>query len=124
MSNDKKDNLFRKLVKPNESSASETVPETVAEPSTSDGAEQPAAPSPAPPEAGSPPPSSRPRSSKKKDEPRGKRRHEDYVQANAYVPKTVHKAVHKQLVDMDGWDYSTLVTDLLKKWLKSRGVSA
>ncbi len=124
MSGDKKGNLFKNLVKLNEPSAPAAIPEAAEEPSDSEVAEQPADPSPAPPEAGSPPPSSRARSSKKREEPKGKRGREDYVQANAYVPKTVRKAVDKQLIDMDGWDYSTLVTDLLQKWLKSRGVSA
>lgn len=123
MSGDKKGNLFKNLVKLNEPSAPEARPEAAEEPSASEVADQTAPPSPAPPEASSSIPSSRARSLKKKEEPKGKRGREDYVQANAYVPKTVRKAVDKQLIDMDGWDYSTLVTDLLKKWLKSRGVS-
>lgn len=124
MSDDKKGNLFKNLVKLNEPSTPEAGPEAAEEPLASEVAGHPATPSPAPPDASSSIPSSRARSSKKKQEPKGKRGREDYVQANAYVPKTVRKEVDKQLIDMDGWDYSTLVTDLLTKWLKSRGVSA
>jgi hypothetical protein len=29
----------------------------------------------------------------------------------------------KTILDVEGLDYSTLVEDLLRKWLKSRGVS-
>ena len=61
---------------------------------------------------------------KKKPEPiTGKRANPDYCQANAYVPKSVRRAVDKALLDIDDLDYSTLITDLLRKWLKSRGVS-
>lgn len=124
MSGDKRGNLFQKLVKLNEPSAPEAVTEAAEEPLVNEVAEQTTPPSPSPPKASTSVASSRARPSKKKEEPKGKRGREDYVQANAYVPKTVRRAVDKQLVDMDGWDYSTLVTDLLMKWLKSRGVSA
>ena len=60
---------------------------------------------------------------KKIPEPaKGKRGDPGYCQANAYVPKTVRKAVDKALIDIDDMDYSSLVTELLRKWLKSRGV--
>jgi hypothetical protein len=64
------------------------------------------------------------RTSRKKPEPiKGKRENPDYCQANAYVPKSVRRAVEKALLDIEGLDYSTLVTDLLRKWLKTRGVA-
>lgn len=53
----------------------------------------------------------------------GKRNHPDYCQANAYLPKSVRKAVERALLDIEGKDYSDLVEELLRKWLKSRGVS-
>ncbi len=83
-------------------------------------------------EAGDPPPSpaplptAKPKGSAGKtraEAPKGKRDHPDYCQANAYVPKTLRKAVDKALLDIDGLDYSTLVTDLLRKWVKTQGVS-
>ena len=61
---------------------------------------------------------------RKKAEPvKGKRDNADYCQANAYVPKKLRKAVDRQLLDIDGLDYSSLIEDLLRKWLKSRGVA-
>lgn len=126
MSDTKKKNLFDGLAKLNKPPISETEPDTVAEVAAGDDVEETSPPSPALPEVGSSNPSSRPRSTQKtqkKEEPKGKRGRKDYVQANAYVPKVVRKEVDKQLIDMEGMDYSTLVTELLTKWLKSRGVS-
>lgn len=82
------------------------------------------------PVAAAPPPSSaelvlpKHTPSRKKREPvKGKRENPDYCQANAYVPKSLRRAVEKTILDIDGLDYSSLVEDLLRKWLKSRGVS-
>ena len=56
----------------------------------------------------------KPSAAKKKPEPvKGKRDNPDYCQANAYVPKTLRRAVDKALFDVEGLDYSTLVEDLL-----------
>jgi hypothetical protein len=78
-------------------------------------------PSPAPPEAAK----AKPQAGRRKAEPvSGKRGNPDYCQANAYVPKAVRRAVDKALFDIEGLDYSSLVENLLRKWLKSRGVSA
>jgi hypothetical protein len=75
----------------------------------------------------SPAPADRPKTksvSKKPPEPaKGKRENPDYCQANSYISKTIRRAVEKELIDIEGLDYSTLVEDLLRKWLKSRGVS-
>jgi hypothetical protein len=77
-------------------------------------------PSPALPEAVTP----KAAPTRKKAEPaKGKRENPDYCQANAYVPKKLRRAVDKALFDVEGLDYSSLVEDLLRKWLKSRGVS-
>jgi hypothetical protein len=77
-------------------------------------------PSPALPE----PARKKPAPSRSKPETvKGKRVHPDYCQANAYIPKKLRRAVDKALFDLEGMDYSTLVEDLLRKWLKSRGVS-
>jgi len=66
----------------------------------------------------------RPSSPKMKTEPpKGKRGDPDYCQANAYVPKNLRRAVERALCDIEGLDYSSLVADLLREWLKSRGVS-
>ncbi len=62
-------------------------------------------------------------SRKQPESPKGKRGNPAYCQANAYVPKTLRRAVEKALLDLEGVDYSTLITDLLRKWLKARGVS-
>jgi hypothetical protein len=51
----------------------------------------------------------------------GKSSDPDFVQTTAYVEEAVHIAVRKALLDMKGMDYSSLVNDLLKKWVKSRG---
>jgi hypothetical protein len=89
-------------------------------------AAEPAPPSPAPVDASPPAEAAKPKPSArgKKTEPTpGKRHHPDYCQANAYVPRKLRRAVDRALLDIDGLDYSTLVEDLLRKWLKARGVS-
>jgi hypothetical protein len=110
----KKENLFAKLA------AQQPKPESEA----ADVSVEPVAPEPPPspaPEVAKP----KAATARKKSEPvKGKRENPAYVQANAYVPKTVRKAVDKALFDIEGLDYSSLVEDLLRKWLKSRGVSA
>jgi hypothetical protein len=111
MSDKKKENLFAKLAAQQVKAADAAV-----------AVETPPAdtPSPALPEPARAKPSP-----KKKAEPlKGKRDHPDYCQANAYVPKKLRKAVDKALLDHDDLDYSTLVEDLLRQWLKSQGVSA
>jgi hypothetical protein len=111
MSDKKRENLFAKLAVQSERAASEeaAAADAVA-------AETP----PALPVAVTP----KPAATKKKPEPaKGKRGNPDYCQANAYVPKSLRRSVDRVLLDMEDMDYSTLVTDLLRKWLKSRGVS-
>lgn len=54
---------------------------------------------------------------------RGKRDNPEYVQANAYLPKRLRRAVDRVLIDRDDLDYSTLVEDLLRQWLKAQGVT-
>lgn len=113
MSDKKKENLFARLAQQN-AQASRDELSIKADPPADD-----SPPSPAPPAA-------KPKSStpKQKPEPaRGKRDNPDYCQANAYVPKSLRKAVDRALLDIDGLDYSSLVTDLLRKWLKTRGAS-
>jgi hypothetical protein len=62
--------------------------------------------------------------SRKKPEPvRGKRQNPDYCQANCYVPKNLRRSVDRALLDIEGLDYSSLVEELLRKWLKSRGAA-
>jgi hypothetical protein len=114
MSGNKKEAMFAKLVaqqaKPVQDEAV-AVNEPMAEESP---------PSPAPP----PPVRTKAATGKPKAEKtKGKRDDPDYCQANAYVPKKLRRAVDKALLDIDDLDYSTLVTELLRKWVKSRGVS-
>jgi hypothetical protein len=107
MSDNKKEAMFAKLANMRQPAAE--VPAAADVP-----------PSPAPAEAARP----KPPAAKKKPEPvKGKRDNPDYCQANAYVPKALRRSVDRVLLDIDGLDYSTLVEDLLRKWLKSRGVS-
>ena len=61
-------------------------------------------------------------SSKRNIKIKGKRENPDFVQANAYIPKKLRRAVEHALLDIEQ-DYSTLVEDLLRQWLKSRGIS-
>src|SRR5438132_7067851 len=111
MSNSKRETMYAKLaaqqVKPLQEEAEPAV-----EPAAEDTPPSPALPEPA-----------RKKSRQKPEMVKGKREHPDYCQANAYVPKRLRRAVDKALLDMEGMDYSTLVEDLLRKWLKSRGVS-
>jgi hypothetical protein len=79
-----------------------------------------APPSPALPAAARPKPSA---ARKQPELVKGKRDNPDYCQANAYVPKNIRRAVDRLLIDLDGLDYSTLVEDLLRKWLKSKGIA-
>jgi len=114
MSESKKENLFAKL-------AGQQTRALVHEEPAAPVVVAPAdtAPSPAPVEA-----KQKPSPAKKKPEPvKGKRDNPNYCQANAYVPKSLRRAVDKALFDVEGLDYSSLIEDLLKKWLKSRGVS-
>ena len=113
MSNSKKENLFANLAKQQTPMIHEEPVAPVVTP--------PAATphSPAPVEA-----KPKPSAAKTKPDPvKGKRDNPNYCQANAYVRKTLRRAVDKALFDVEGLDYSTLVEDLLTKWLKSRGVS-
>ena len=113
MSDNKKENLFANLAKQQTPMVHEEPAAAVAIPQ----ADTP--PSPAPVEA-----KQKTSAVKKKPEPvKGKRDNPDYCQANAYVPKRLRRAVDKALFDVDGLDYSTLIEDLLRKWIKSRGVS-
>lgn len=114
MSDRKRDAMFAKLAQQHARANPEPAVATAESPAAE------ALPSPAPPEA-----TANPRAGRKKpQEPvRGKRAHPDYCQANAYIPRSLRRAVEKALLDTDGLDYSTLVAELLRKWLKSQGVS-
>jgi hypothetical protein len=113
MTASKKENLFAKLAVQNAKAAHDE--ETIAAP-----VEEVADPSPALPE----PVKQKPAPARKKPEQvKGKRDNPDYCQANAYILKRIRRAVDRQLLDIEGMDYSSLVEDLLRKWLKSRGVS-
>lgn len=115
MSDKKPEGMFAKLAQQQAKAAPEEAaskPETVVEHTP---------PSPALPVADK----SKRSTAKAKPEPvKGKRNHPDYCQANSYVPKKLRRAVEKQLLDIEGMDYSDLIEELLEKWLKSRGVSA
>lgn len=50
----------------------------------------------------------------------GKSSNPEFVQVTAYVEDAVHVAVKKALLDLKDTDFSDLVNDLLKKWVKSR----
>jgi hypothetical protein len=83
-------------------------------------AETAANPSPAPLP---PAPESRkqPTDKRKPGRPKGgKSSNPEFVQATAYVEEAVLIAVKKALLDERGADFSSLVNDLLKKWVKSR----
>ena len=78
-------------------------------------------PSPALPPVVEPPPK-RPVERRKPGRPKGgKSSNPEFVQTTAYVEESVHIAVKKALLDVRDMDYSSLVNDLLKKWVKSRG---
>jgi hypothetical protein len=114
MSSSKRESMFAKLAaqqaKPLQEEAAPAD-----EPAADDTPPSPALPEPAPQKSAP--------SRSKRETVKGKRVHPDYCQANAYIPKRLRRAVDKALFDMEGMDYSTLVEDLLRKWLKSRGVS-
>jgi hypothetical protein len=112
MTEKKKENLFAKLAQQN------AVRDDAAAAGVASAEDTP--PSPAPADK----PKTKPASKKTPEPARGKRYDPDYCQANAYVPKSVRRAVEKAILDVEGLDYSTLIEDLLRKWLKSRGVSA
>lgn len=114
MTDKKKENLFATLAKQQRPAVHEEPAAAAVLPPPED-----TPPSPAPVEVKPKPPAA-----KKKPEPvKGKRDDPNYCQANAYVPKTLRRSVEKALLDIEGLDYSTLIEDLLRKWLKSRGVS-
>lgn len=114
MSDRKKEAMFAKLAQHH----ARTNPEPDAAAAEAPAVDTP--PSPAPPE----PVLAQPPARKRKAEPvAGKRSNPAYCQANAYIPKALRRAVDKVLLDMDGMDYSSLVEELLRKWLKARGVS-
>ncbi|MEW4571300.1 hypothetical protein AB1L88_25790 [Tautonia sp. JC769] len=127
MNASKKENLFARLAQQtakHEDSGPATEPVTqppAPEPVAIEPPPSPAPPEPAPSEERKP----KPAPVKRKTEPvTGKRTNPEYCQANAYVPKALRREVDRALLDIDGLDYSTLVEDLLRKWLKSNGVSA
>lgn len=78
-------------------------------------------PYPALPPAAEPSPK-QPAERRKPGRPKGgKSSNPEFVQTTAYVEESVHIAVKKALLDVKDMDYSSLVNDLLKKWVKSRG---
>jgi hypothetical protein len=83
-------------------------------------AEDTSPPSPAPPPAK--PKTPQPAAEKRKPgRPKGgKSSDPEFVQVTAYVEESVHIAVKKALLDVKGMDFSDLVNDLLRKWVKSR----
>ena len=126
MSGNKKENLFARLAQ--QTARAETTPPAeiaVADPRPVAAADA-ALPSPAPPpSAPAEPPRPKPAAARRKAEPvTGKRTNPEYCQANAYLPKHLRREVERALLDIEGLDYSSLVEDLLRKWLKSRGISA
>jgi hypothetical protein len=84
------------------------------------GGSEPPPPSPAPPiEAARTPKAIIPK--RKAGRPKGgKSSDPDFVQTTAYVEEAVLIAVKKSLLDDRSMDFSSLVNDLLKKWVKSR----
>jgi hypothetical protein len=113
MSDNKKENLFAKLAAQNAQAVRHQA-ETAEPPPAND---PPPSPAPA---------SARPKTLPVKKKPEtvtGRRANPDYCQANAYVLKSVRRSVDRALLDIEGLDYSSLVEDLLIKWLKSRRVS-
>ena len=83
-------------------------------------ATEPPPPSPAPLPAASEPPKASAEKKKPGRPKGGKSSNPEFVQTTAYVEEAVHIAVKKALLDLKGMDYSGLVNDLLKKWVKSR----
>jgi hypothetical protein len=114
MTDKKKENLFASLARQQTAKA---VQEDAAAAGVAPVEDTPPSPAPVGPAKTKP-------ASKKPPEPaKGKRDNPDYCQANAYVPKSLRRAVEKAILDVEGLDYSSLVEDLLRKWLKSRGVA-
>ncbi len=111
MTDRKKENLFAKLAQQN------AVRDDAAAGGVSAVEDTP--PAPAPDDR----PKSKPAAKKPPEPAKGKRDNPEYCQANAYVPKSLRRAVEKAILDVEGLDYSTLVEELLRKWLKSRSVS-
>lgn len=125
MSASKKENLFAKLAqqtaRAEAAPSAETLPPEERPAESADDAPPPlpASEPAAPIEQAKP----RPAAARKKPEPvSGKRTNPEYCQANAYVPKALRKEVDRALLDIEGLDYSSLVEDLLRKWLKSKGI--
>jgi hypothetical protein len=108
----KKENLFAKLAAQNSRAVRD------------DGATGDATPANPPPPSPAPAAPTRTKAGggKKPEQVKGKRVHPDYCQANAYLPRALRREVDKALIDLDGQTYSGLVEDLLRKWLKSRGI--
>lgn len=124
MSDRKKENLFAKLAQQN--ARAEAAAPAEAAPAVEPTPEADTSPSPAP-VAATPAetPKAKPAATRKKAEPvAGKRNNPEYCQANAYLPKALRREVERALLDIEGMDYSSLVEDLLRKWLKSKGMSA
>ena len=77
-------------------------------------------PSPAPPAVNAELPHV-PAAKRKPGRPKsGKSSNPEFVQVTAYVEESVHLAVKKALVGVRDTDFSDLVNELLKKWVKSR----
>jgi hypothetical protein len=83
-------------------------------------AAEPSPPSPAPPPAATKAAKTSPETRKTGRPKGGKSSNPDFVQVTAYVEDSVHIAVKKALLDLKDTDFSDLVNDLLKKWVKSR----
>jgi hypothetical protein len=84
------------------------------------GTGEPLPPSPAPLSPASETPK-RSADKRKPGRPRGgKSSNPEFVQATAYVEEAVLISVKKALLDVKDTDFSSLVNDLLKKWVKSR----
>jgi len=115
MSDKKKENLFASLARQQTAKAMQEE-STVTDGATAE-ADTPLSSAPAE--------TARPRAvARKKPDPiRGKRQNPDYCQANCYVPKKLRRAVDRALLDIEDLDYSSLVEELLRKWLKSRGLA-
>lgn len=58
----------------------------------------------------------------KKGRAKGKRSDPNYTQVGAYIPKELDKAVKRKLFDTEQ-DFSSLVADLLTKWLSDEAVN-
>ena len=113
MTDRKKEGMFAKLA------AQQPKPEPEATATDVEAVSHDTPPSPAPADR----PKTKPASKKPPEPAKGKRNDPNYTQANAYVPKKLRLAVEKAILDVEGLDYSSLVEDLLRKWLKSHGVS-